>query len=37
VGLVKEENERSRRIFEALGFALQPSADDGVATYRRLV
>lgn len=37
VGLVKQENERSRRIFEALGFALQPCADDGIATYRRLV
>ena len=37
VGLVKQENERSRRMFEALGFTLQPCADDGIAAYRRLV
>lgn len=35
-GLVKQENERSRRIFEALGFSLLPSADDSIATYRHL-
>jgi UDP-2,4-diacetamido-2,4,6-trideoxy-beta-L-altropyranose hydrolase len=37
LGQVKYENERSRKIFEALGFDLQRCADDDIATYQRLV